>query len=75
MPNSLPLLFILAVSAIFILLFLLPFSVFLMNTRYFLTPNVFTQLNSDEWLSAKIWGHSGGIHIDIGLESQMDICT
>jgi len=67
--------FILAIFTTFVLLFLLPFSEFLMNTRYFSTPNVFTHLKSDQWFSAKTWGHSGRIHIDIdiGLVSQIDI--
>lgn len=75
MPNNLSLFFILAIYDIFILLFPLLFSKFLTNTSYLLASNVFTQMNSDQYISAKIWGHGGSIHVDIdaGLESQMDM--
>lgn len=75
MPKSLPLLFILAISAIFILLSLLRFSTFLTNTTLSVDSQCYTQLKTDQHVSAKIWGHGGRIHVDKALELQMDIST
>lgn len=76
MPKSLRLLFILAISAIFILLSLLPFSTFLTNTTLSVDSQCYTQLKTDQHvISAKIWGHGGRIHVDKALELQMDIST